>query len=211
MFYRPRLDRHGLPHNPFNAIVGPRPIGWISTLSADGAANLAPFSFFNGVSYTPPQVMFSGGPRPHGKGEAWAHKDSVANVEATGEFVCNIATWELREQMNLTSAEGPPDLDEFEHAGLTKAPSDLVAPPRVGEAPIHLECRYLQSVPLKAWEGYGHNTIIVGEVVGIHIDERVLTDGLIDYAKLRPIARLGYRGDYVVVDEVFEMIRPSWP
>jgi flavin reductase (DIM6/NTAB) family NADH-FMN oxidoreductase RutF len=211
MFYRPRLDRHGLPHNPFNAIVAPRPIGWISSLAADGTANLAPYSFFNAVSYTPPQVMFSGGPRPHDKGEAWAHKDSVANVEATGAFVCNIATWDLRAAMNLTSAEGPPALDEFAHAGLTKAPSELVAPPRVAEAPIHLECRHRRSVPLEAWEGYGHNTLIVGEVIGIHIDERVLTDGLIDYAKLRPIARLGYRGDYTVVDTVFEMIRPAWP
>lgn len=211
MFYRPRLDRHGLPHNPFNAIVAPRPIGWISSLSPDGKANLAPYSFFNGLSYAPPQVMFSGGARPHEKGEPWDPKDSVANVEATGEFVCNIATWDLREAMNLTAAEGPPDLDEFEFAGLTKAPSELVAPPRVAESPIHLECRLVQAVPLKSWEGYGHSTLIIGEVVGIHIDERVLTDGLVDYAKVRPIARLGYRGDYTLVDETFEMIRPDWP
>jgi len=209
MFYRPE-DGHGLPHNPFNALVIPRPIGWISSLAPDGTVNLAPYSFFNGISYTPPQVMFSGGARPADKGDPEVKKDSVANVEATGEFVCNLATWDLREAMNKTAIDGPPDHDEVAYAGLTKAPAELVKPPRVAESPIHLECRYLQSVTLKSVEGYGPNILVIGEVIGIHIDESVLTDGLIDNSKLKPIGRLGYM-DYVCVDEVFTMIRPKWP
>ena len=209
MFYRPK-DGHGLPHNPFNAIVAPRPIGWISSLAADGSVNLAPYSFFNAVSYTPPQVLFSPGPRPHRKHEDYDPKDSLANIEATKEFVASVATYELREAMNATAVDGPPEVDEFDYAGVSKAPSELVKPPRVAESPIHLECVYLQSVPLKSLPGYGPNTLVIGEVVGVHIDERVLTDGLIDTKKLRPIARLGYM-DYAVIDETFEMLRPRWP
>jgi flavin reductase (DIM6/NTAB) family NADH-FMN oxidoreductase RutF len=209
MFYRPQ-DGHGLPHNPFNAIVAPRPIGWISSLAPDGTANLAPYSFFNGVSYSPPQVIFSGGPGAGKKSEASPRKDSVANVEATGEFVANIATWELREAMNKTSIEGPPDHDEFEYAGLTKAPSELVKPPRVAESPIHLECKYLQSVTLKELPDYHPNIMVVAEVIGIHIDESVLTEGLVDPRKLKAIARLGYM-DYTLVDDFFTMRRPIWP
>ncbi|HUT49508.1 MAG TPA: flavin reductase family protein [Alphaproteobacteria bacterium] len=209
MFYRPQ-DGHGLPHNPFNAIVAPRPIGWISSLAADGTVNLAPYSFFNAVSYSPPQVIFSGGPGAGKKKDAAPRKDSVANVEATGEFVANIATWELREAMNRSSIESPPDHDEFEYAGLTKAPSELVKPPRVKESPIHLECKYLQSVRLKELPDYHPNIMVVAEVIGIHIDEAVLTDGLIDPRKLKAIARLGYM-DYALVDDFFTMRRPRWP
>lgn len=208
MFYRPGRERHGLPRNPFNALVVPRPIGWISSLAPDGTANLAPYSFFNAVSYAPPQVMFSAAPRPHRKGAPPAPKDSRTNPEATGEFVCNMATWNLREAMNLSSEHVPPGVDEFEHAGLTKAPSETVAPPRVAESPIHLECRYLRSVPLKAAEGYGPNVVILGEVTGIHIDDAVLTDGFVDMDKVRPIGRLGYL-DYVTVDDVWTMKRPD--
>lgn len=207
MFYRPGIDKHGLPRNPFNALIVPRPIGWISSVAADGTVNLAPFSFFNGVSYSPPQVMFSAGPKPVEKNDPWEHKDSVANIEATGEFVCNIATWDLREQMNLTAVESPANLDEFEFSGLTKGPSELVTPPRVAESPIHLECRYLQSVALKTNEGWGHSTMIIGEVLGIHIDDSVLTDGFVDMDKIKPIGRLGYM-DYATVDDVWEMHRP---
>jgi len=208
MFYRPGLDRHGLPHSPFNALVVPRPIGWISTLAPDGTANLAPYSFFNAVSYGPPQVMFSAAQRPHRKGEPHVPKDSRINAEATGEFVCNMATWDLRTAMNLSSEHVPPGVDEFDHAGLTKAPSQTVAPPRVAEAPVHLECRFLRSVRLKAREGYGPNVVIFGEVVGIHIDDAVLTDGHVDMAKVRPIGRLGYL-DYVTVSDVWRMDRPD--
>jgi flavin reductase (DIM6/NTAB) family NADH-FMN oxidoreductase RutF len=208
MFYRPQ-DGHGLPHNPFNAIVAPRPIGWISSLDAEGTVNLAPYSFFNAVSYTPPQVIFSGGPGAL-RTPARSHKDSVANVEATGEFVHSVATWDLREAMNKTAIESPADHDEFEYAGLTKAPSELVKPPRVAESPIHLECKYLQSVRLKEVSGHHPNVMIVAEVIGVHIDESVLTEGLVDPRKLKAIARLGYM-DYAVVDDFFTMLRPRWP
>ena len=209
MFYRTD-EPHGLPHNPFNSLVVPRPIGWISSLGPDGTANLGPYSFFNAVSYTPPQVMFSGGPRPAPKGETAARKDSVTNIEATGEFVCNLATWDLREQMNASSAEAPADVDEFELAGLTKEPAELVAAPRVAESPVHLECRYLQSVVLKSREGYSPNVIVIGEVLGIHISDEVLTEGMVNHGKLRPIGRMGYM-DYCKVDELFTMHRPKWP
>lgn len=205
MFYRSDQP-HGLPHSPFNAIVVPRPIGWISSLDADGRVNLAPYSFFNAVAYTPPQVMFSasGG---HVQGGL---KDSVANIEATGEFVVNLATWDLRRQMNASSIAAPHGIDEFEVAGLTKARSELVAPPRVAETPVHLECRYVQSVKLLSSHPDNPPTVVFGEVLGIHIDDSVLTDGLVDMAKLQPIGRLGYM-DYVKVTEVFTMQRPKWP
>jgi len=208
MFYRPQ-DGHGLPHNPFNAIVAPRPIGWISSLDADGTVNLAPYSFFNAISYSPPQVMFSGGPGAL-REPARPHKDSVANVEATGEFVHSVATWDLREAMNKTAIESPADHDEFAYAGLTKAPSELVKPPRVAESPIHLECKYLQSVRLKELPGREPNIMVVAEVIGVHIDESVLTDGLVDPRKLKAISRLGYM-DYAVTDDFFTMKRPRWP
>jgi flavin reductase (DIM6/NTAB) family NADH-FMN oxidoreductase RutF len=208
MFYRPE-DGHGLPHNPFNAIVAPRPIGWISSLDADGVVNLAPYSFFNAVSYSPPQVIFSGGPGAL-RSPARPHKDSVANVEATGEFVHSVATWDLREAVNKTAIESPADHDEFEYAGLTKVPSELVKPPRVAESPIHLECKYLQSVRLKELPGHDPNIIVVAEVIGVHIDESVLTDGLVDPRKLKAISRLGYM-DYAVTDDFFTMLRPRWP
>ena len=197
MFYETR-HHHGLPHDPFKGCVVPRCIGWISTMSRTGTTNLAPYSFFNGVSANPPMVMFaSGGQR----------KDSLANVEATGEFVCNLATWELREQMNLTSADAGPEVDEFELAGLDREPSVLVKPPRVKDAPIHLECRHYTTVELPCGPGVQHNAVVIGEVVGIHIRDSVLTDGMVDMRKFRPIARLGYM-DYTIADEVFTMLRP---
>ena len=205
MFYRTDQP-HGLPHSPFNAIVVPRPIGWISSLSADGKVNLAPYSFFNAVAYTPPQVMFSAS----GNHERGGLKDSVANIEATGAFVVNLATWALREPMNASSIAAPHGVDEFEVAGLTKARSTLVAPPRVAESPVHLECRYIQSVKLLSRDPTNPPTVVFGEVLGIHIDDGVLTDGLVDMAKLQPIGRLGYM-DYVKVTEVFTMQRPKWP
>lgn len=208
MFYRTDAP-HGLPHNPFNSLVVPRPIGWISSLDADGNANIAPYSFFNAVSYTPPQVMFSSGPSLPGR-EGGPTKDSVANIRATGEFVVNLATWDLREQMNATSAEASREVDEFALAGLTKSKAELVAPPRVAESPVHLECRYLQSVTLKAWEGHAPNVVTIGEVIGIHIADAVLTDGMVDMSKLQPIGRLGYM-DYCRVADVFTMPRPRWP
>ena len=204
MFYRTE-EHHGLPHNPFNAIVLPRPIGWISSVDGDGNVNLAPYSFFNAVAYVPPQVVFSA-TGTHSEGGL---KDSVKNIEETGAFVLNLATWNLREQMNASSVPAPRAVNEFEVAGLTPQPSHLVRPPRVAESPVHLECEYIQTIELLAPSAEQPNRLVLGKVVGIHIDESVLTDGLVDVAKLQPIGRMGYR-QYVHVTEAFEMNRPSW-
>lgn len=198
MFYDPRSEPHGLPHNPWNALVSPRPIGWISTLSADGVPNLAPYSFFNAISGNPPFVMFSSTPR----------KNSLANIEASGEFAVNVATWDLRLQMNQTSAVYPPELDEFEMAGLAKAPCRNIRVPRVAAAPAAIECILYQTIPLEPKSGLpSSTTVIIGEVVGIHIDDAVISNGRVDTTRMRPIARLGYM-DYSVTDRVFEMLRP---
>ncbi len=199
MFYSTDENNHGLKHNPFKALVAPRPIGWISTLSADGVINLAPYSFFNGVSDVPPFVMFSSG----------GIKDSLRNIEETGEFVCSIATYDLKDQMNMTSAEVGPEVDEMELAGVTPAASTLVNPPRVAESPVALECTHFQTIALPANEHTGHDgyRVVIGRVVGIYIDESVITEGKVDATKMRPIARLGYM-EYCVVDSVFSMERP---
>ena len=181
----------------------PRPIGWISTISAAGVVNLAPYSFFNGVNQDPPMVMFaSNGRQPSGP------KDTLRNCEETREFVCNLATWDLREEMNLSCAALGPDVDEFAFAGLETAPSELVAPPRVKAAPIHMECIYHQTIELPSSDPSVRNAMVLGRVVGIHISDDVLTNGLVDASKFRPIARLGYM-DYARVDEVFAMRRPE--
>jgi flavin reductase (DIM6/NTAB) family NADH-FMN oxidoreductase RutF len=206
MFYRTDQP-HGLPHNPFNALVVPRPIGWISTVDREGRANLAPYSFFNAVAYTPPQVVFSG----TGAHSAGGLKDSIQNVIDTGQFVCNLVTVELARAMNTSSASAPRDVDEFEVAGLTKAPGTLVDVPRVRECPAHLECTLVRVVELDTVDPeQAPNRLVIGKVVGIHIADEVLTDGLVDMAKLRPLARLGYM-DYAPVEGVFEMMRPNWP
>lgn len=202
MFYETG-NHHGLPHDPFKSCVAPRPIGWLTTLSEDGVVNLAPFSFFNGMASNPPVVVVGvNGRQPHGP------KDTLTNCRETGEFVANVATWDLREAVNLSSAPLPAEVDELALAGLTTAPSKLVRPPRVAESPIHLECKVIQFVDLPCDDPESRNTAIFGQVIGIHIDESVLTDGLVDNAKLKPIARLGYM-DYCVVEEVFAMRRPS--
>ncbi len=203
MFYETRDNKHGLPHDPFKSCIVPRPIGWITTISADGIANLAPYSFFNGVASDPPMVMFSSN-----GSSANPVKDTLANCLETGEFVANLATWDLREEMSRTSAAVPPEEDEFLLAGLETAPSRLIKPPRVKSAPIHLECRYLQTVDLPCNDPGGRNALVIGQVVGIHISEDVLTDGMVDIGKLKPIARLGYK-DYTRVDEAFTMTRPA--
>lgn len=203
MFYNTSSNDHNLPHDPFKACVAPRPIGWISTLSIDGIANVAPYSFFNGVAGNPPQVMYcTSGTQPHGP------KDTLANIRETGEFVVNVATWDLRDAMNITSQASLPDEDEFALAGLTQAPSILVKPPRIGESPINMECRMTQIIDLLADNPEQPNTMVIGQVVGIHIDEAVLTDGMIDNTKLQLISRLGYK-EYARVDDVFVMSRPG--
>lgn len=209
MFYETRLRDHGLPHDPFKACVVPRPIGWITTLNEAGVVNLAPYSFFNAVAGDPPVVVFGSGGRK-ADGPPDGSKDSLANIERTGEFVCNLATWHLREAMNMTSAPAPAGVDEAAVAGLEMAASRLVKPPRVKASPVHLECRYLQTVDLPCDTPGGRNAVVFGQVVGVHIDESVLTDGRVDMAKLKPIARLGYM-DYCLVEDVFAMPRPAWP
>lgn len=202
MFYETK-DHHGLKHNPFKSLVVPRPIGWISSQDGNGVVNLAPYSFFNGVASDPPTVMFSS----NGVHSEGSYKDSVKNVRDTGEFVCNLATWEIREAMNTTSAMVARSVDEFELSGLTPVPSRLVKPPRVKESPVHLECKYLQIVELPCDKPEQSNLVVFGQVVGIHIDDSIISDGMIDMNVFKPIARLGYF-DYSVVDNVFSMRRP---
>ena len=200
MFYAcDERDRSLLPHDPFKAIVAPRPIGWISSIGATGAVNLAPYSFFNGVNSRPPMVMFASEGR----------KDSVRNIEETGEFVCNLATWDLREAMNATSAPLPYGVNEMAQAGLAAAPSILVKPPRVAAAPCALECKLVRIVPL---ETHRHQPVdshvVFGEVVGVHIDDRYVVNGVLDTAALKPIARCGY-DQYAAVEALFSMTRPE--
>ena len=207
MFYEPKKKDHGLPKNPFNSLIIPRPIGWISSIGADGVFNLAPYSFFNAVAYQPPTVMFSAGIGSAGDGM----KDSLRNIEANGEFVCNLATWDTRHQMNQTSAAVPADSDEIALAGLTPIPSKLVQPPRIAEAPVHLECRYLKSVDIPGWQDTDKYVMVLGEVVGVHINDELITaEGLVDIAAMRPIGRLGYN-DYTCVDSdsLFSLDRPG--
>ncbi|WP_181706716.1 flavin reductase family protein [Chthonobacter rhizosphaerae] len=201
MFYDPRHEPHGLPHDPFLSLVAPRPIGWISTRARDGVANLSPYSFFNAFSTRPYVVGFSG----------TARKDSVRNAEETGAFVVNVASFSLRDAMNASSVAVPPHVDEFAVAGLTAAPSRLVAAPRVAEALAALECVTVQVVGIRgAAGGEPAAHLVLGEVVGIHIDESILSDGLVDTARLKPLARLGYM-NYAVVESVFDMARPKPP
>jgi len=205
VFYRTDVNDHGLPHDPFKACVVPRPIGWISTMSPAGVHNLAPYSFFNGVATAPPMVMFaSNGLQPHGA------KDSLANVEETGEFVANLATWDLREAMNRSSAPLGPDVDEFAFAGLEALPAKLVRPARVAGAPVHLECVHHQTVDLPSNEPEGRNAIVIGQVVGVHIEDGLISDGILDLSRVQPLARLGYF-DYTVVNEMFSISRPRSP
>jgi flavin reductase (DIM6/NTAB) family NADH-FMN oxidoreductase RutF len=200
MFYRPESG-HGLPHNPFNAIVTPRPIGWISSRDAEGRDNLAPYSFFNGVAYTPPQVMFaSTGQKPDVDGT----KDSVANIRETGVFCVNVVEYAARDAMNLSSATLPHGADEFEHAGIEKAACDLINCARVANAPANLECRVTQIVKIEGDVNY----VVFGEVVGVHLRDDCIVDGRFDVTRYVPLSRLGYR-DYTAVREVFEMIRPD--
>ncbi|HUB83870.1 MAG TPA: flavin reductase family protein [Bryobacteraceae bacterium] len=197
-FYEPGKG-HQLAHDPFKAIVAPRPIGWISTRDAEGRVNLAPYSFFNAVCERPPMVMFSSG--------GW--KDSVANIEATGEFVCNLVTRPLAERMNQTSACLPRGANEFEFANLEAASCRIVTPPRVAEAPAALECKLVQILRLKNAGGTQLDQYLtIGEVVGVHIDRAYLKDGLFDLLATHPIQRAGYVADYTEAAIGFKMERP---
>lgn len=204
MYYDPEKNDHGLAFDPFKSCVVPRPIGWISTISPDGVANLAPYSQFQNLTFSPPYVMFAANQTGEGM-----RKDSVANAEATRDFVYNMATYDLREAVNISAQEVPPEVDEFELAGVTKAPSVKVKAPRVAESPINLECVYHQTVRLPGKGAIGTVDIVIGRVVVIHVkDEVILPDGHIDIVKIRPLARAGYY-QYTTVDSVFEMIIPG--
>jgi flavin reductase (DIM6/NTAB) family NADH-FMN oxidoreductase RutF len=201
MFYRPSDNDHGLPHNPFKAIVSPRPIGWVSTLGENGIANLAPYSFFNALCDTPPMVMFaSTGQKP----DQPRGKDSLANIAATGEFAVNIVSYALREAMNATAASHPADVDEFEAAGLTKAAGMAIKAPHVAEAPAALECKLFKIIDLPG----AANAMVIGEVVGVHMQDDFIVNGRFDVTRYTPLSRLGYM-DYAAVETVFELVKPA--
>ncbi|MEO8278593.1 MAG: flavin reductase family protein [Ideonella sp.] len=198
-FYQP-AQGHGLPHDPFNSIVGPRPIGWISSRAANGALNLAPYSFFNAFNYTPPIIGFA----------SIGAKDTLANVQATGEFAWNLATRPLAEAMNASCASVAPDVDEFELAGLTPTPSRLIAVPRVAESPVSFECRVSQVLQLQTAAGDRVETwLVLGEVVGIHIARHLLHAGIYQTAAAQPVLRGGGPADYFELGTPFKMRRPS--
>jgi flavin reductase (DIM6/NTAB) family NADH-FMN oxidoreductase RutF len=201
IFYEPgRRDRDQLAHDPFKALVAPRPIGWVSTVDRDGAVNLAPYSFFNAVGERPPLLAFC----------STGAKDSQAFAGEVREFVWNLVTAELVEQMNETSAPLPRGHSEFDRAGLEMAPSRLVAPPRVAAARCSMECKVTHHIDLQDVDGRPTDQhLVIGQVVGVHVDETAITAGTVDTTTLRPVARLGGPGDYTVVESSFEMLRPQ--
>jgi flavin reductase (DIM6/NTAB) family NADH-FMN oxidoreductase RutF len=200
MYYDADKNDHGLPYDPIKSLTVPRPIGWISTISRNGVGNLAPYSYFNGLSYNPAFVMFSGGSRSDG-----SKKDSVTNAEETGEFVFNISTYNTKDKMNDTSWIEDADIDELAEVGLTPIPSVNVSPPRVAESPAHFECIYHQTVTLPGNAPEAVHHVVFGRVIGVHIDDKYITkEGLVDTLKMRIIARLGYK-DYTTVDSKFSM------
>jgi flavin reductase (DIM6/NTAB) family NADH-FMN oxidoreductase RutF len=200
MYYDSIKNEHGLKHDPFKALVAPRPIGWVSTVDQDGVLNLAPYSFFNAVSDRPHYVMFVSAKR----------KDSLRNIEANGEFTCSISTMDMRDGMNVSSAPVDALADEFALANLETASSYFVKPPRVARAPASLECRHWKTVELPDVNGDDGHFIIIGEVVGIFIDDGVIKDGIVDTAAMRPLARMGYM-DYAVItpETTFTLGRPQ--
>ena len=200
-YYEPK-NGHGLKHDPFNAIIAPRPIGWISSRDPNGNVNLAPYSFFNGFNYHPPIIGFSS--------TSW--KDTVQNVQETGEFVWNLATMDLAQHMNATAAHVARDVSEFQVAGLTAVPGKLVNVPRVGESPVAFECKLTQIIQLQNKEGEKvKGWLTLGEVVAVYIDKAMIKDGVYITALARPIVRAGRRGDYFMVkpEDMFEMVRPD--
>ena len=200
-YYEPAKG-HGLPHNPFNAIVGPRPIGWISTRDAEGRLNLAPYSFFNAFAYTPPIIGFA----------STGEKDTLRNVRQTREFVWNLATMSQAEQMNKTSAPVPSNVSEFDLAGLSAVPSTLVGAPRVEGSPVSFECKVTQILQLTDQKGTAMpNWMVFGEVVAVHIAKRLLVDGVYDTAAAHPILRAGGAAAYAQItpEIMFKMVRPT--
>lgn len=201
MFYETRQNAHGLPHDPFKAIVSPRPIGWIGTRGLDGSVNLAPYSFFNAISDHPKMVMFASSGR----------KDTLRNVEETKVFTTSMVGRELANQVNLTSADSPYGESEFGFSGLTVAEARLINAPFVAEAHAALECKVTDIFQPRSLEGEPSGSfVVIGQVVGIHIDDAALVDGRLDMATVAPLARLGYM-DYADGGNTFQMRRPPWP
>ena len=203
MFYR-TSENHGLASSPFKSCVIPRPIGWISSQDEKGSLNIAPYSYFNAVADDPPTVMFASS-NTHIEG---GDKDSLRNIEETKEFVVNIVTFDLKDAMNKTAAHLPRNISEFTHANIETAPSILVKPPRVKASPISLECIYIDTIQLPPGAKNIITKIVLGKVIGIYIDDAILTDGRIDITKFKPIARLGYN-QYTVIDKIFTLNRPD--
>jgi flavin reductase (DIM6/NTAB) family NADH-FMN oxidoreductase RutF len=201
IFYEPESrDQTVLPHDPFKSLVAPRPIGWISTTNAEGRTNLAPYSFFNAVAEGPLMLAFS----------SRGAKDSSTFATEIREFVWNLVTFDLREAMNETSAPLPRGMSEFERAGLEMAPSRLVTPPRVAASPCAMECKVVHHLELRDLTGQAFNQyLVIGQVVGVHLDENAIVGSAVDTARLRPIARCGGPGDYTVVERIFKMLRPQ--
>ena len=203
MFYK-TSEPHGLPHNPFKSCVVPRPIAWVTSMDAQGVLNLAPFSFFNALTDNPPMIMIAfNGYHDHG-----GEKDTLANIKATREFVVNMVPLALKDAMNTTTAGVAHEVDEIELAGLETAPSELIRPPRVAAVPIHFECEFYSEIELPCNQPDSINRMIIGSVLGIHISDDVLVDGLIDLGKINPLARLGYM-QYTSVQDIFVMTRPE--
>ena len=203
MFYKTG-EPHGLPHDPFKSCVAPRPIAWVTSIHPNGTINLAPFSFFNALASDPPMVMIAfTGYHAHG-----GEKDTLHNIKASGEFVVNMVPLELKDAMNVTSGPHAHEVNELELAGLTAEAAALVKPPRVREAPLHLECAYFQEIVLPCTLANSINSTIIGKVLGVHIRDEVLQDGLIDLNRIKPLARLGYQ-EYTAVDNIFKMTRPG--
>ena len=201
-FYEPAKG-HGLSHDPFNSIVGPRVIGWVSSRSTEGVLNLAPYSFFNGFNYTPPIVGFA----------SLGYKDSVRNIEATGEFAWNLVTRDLADAMNRSCIDAPPEVDEFELSGVTPAPSRVIGVPRVAQSPVSFECKVTQIERLRDVDGQALNTwMIFGQVVGVHIARHLIVDGVYQTVAANPVLRGGGAGDYFTLDaqQLFRMRRPQW-
>lgn len=201
IFYEPgRHDRTILAHDPFKALVAPRPIGWVSTVAADGSVNLAPYSFFNAIAEAPPMLAFS----------SMGAKDSATFAGEIREFVWNLVTYELREEMNETSAPLPRGRSEFDRAGLEMAASTYVTPPRVAAARCAMECKVVHHLQLHDIDDRPtEQHLVIGQIVGVHLDESAIVDGTVDTRRLRPVARLGGPADYAVVDEIFRMRRPT--
>ena len=203
MFYKV-IDGHNLPHDPFKSLIVPRPIGWVTSVSLNNGVNLAPFSFFNAVSSEPPMVLLG----INGSHIEGGVKDTLSNIEETKDFVVNIATWELRDQMNETSANVPRNVNEMQTSKLHEKPSRLVKSPCVKDSPVNMECVLHKLFNLPSSHKFSRNVCVIGEVVGIHISDNILSEGIIDMDKFKPLARLGYM-DYTVVDHNFTMERPD--